>query len=126
MKHFRNITSVLLKVLLLLLFIGYNESLTLFYHAHQLDGQVVFHSHPFKQTKKSGNTTPSHHHSPKELYYIQQLNLSLWEDTSFSPQVLQNSISIEEQIFSLSTYFCPSGIQNTFHLRGPPAATFFS
>lgn len=54
--------SPILKYLLLILFLGYFGSITLFSHTHQIEGAVKAHSHPYK--------TANHQHSSGEFAVI--------------------------------------------------------
>lgn len=61
----------ILAVWLLILFVGYTGSVTLFYHTHTVGGQRIAHSHPYSQAPdKSGHT-----HSAAQLAQIAQLSL---------------------------------------------------
>ena len=60
----RNITALAL----LLLFVGYWSSITLFPHAHHINGRVYVHSHPF------ADAHPNHTHSQQEFQFIKHLS----------------------------------------------------
>lgn len=47
----------LLTGFLLVLFIGYVSSLTLFYHTHTVNGKQITHSHPYSEIPDTGNHT---------------------------------------------------------------------
>ncbi|MFO7370644.1 MAG: hypothetical protein R6X09_10275 [Bacteroidales bacterium] len=117
------------KVLLLLLFIGYYSSLNLFYHPHLINGKVVYHSHPYKNSE--GQNTgkkplPAHQHNKDEFYYIQQLDKSIWDDLVAKPNlpeiaVLQNKRIASDlpvkPVTSSNTAICP---------RAPPPLILFA
>ena len=58
-KYKRNIGAVLL----LVLFAWYWSSVTLFPHAHNIDGHIYVHSHPFSGTSNN----PGHSHTQFQL-----------------------------------------------------------
>jgi len=73
MNFKESITSIL-KFSLLILFIGYYCNMTLFYHAHIINGEVIIHSHFYKSD--SDNKTPfkNHSHPLSAFNLIFQLN----------------------------------------------------
>jgi hypothetical protein len=105
---------------LLFLFSGYHSSLTLFYHAHLCNGQVVFHSHPFESNKNASLPFASHAHSPADLAYIQELNESIWEESPETLGIPENTsfTAILSDVRSVPSYV-NQGLINT-HLRAPP------
>lgn len=78
---FKNI-NIAAKCLLLLLFLGFYSSITLFYHAHFVDGHILSHSHPYKHDKNNKTPYEPHSHSSSAYNYIQQLNEASWKDTA--------------------------------------------
>lgn len=60
-KEFRNIVTTSL----LALFLGYFGALTFFSHPHAVDGNIVFHAHPFQKS----NT--NHTHTKADFLYYQ-------------------------------------------------------
>lgn len=66
-KYKRNIGAVLL----LVLFAWYWSSVTLFPHAHNIDGHIYVHSHPFSGTSNN----PGHSHTPQQFQLIAHLSL---------------------------------------------------
>lgn len=58
--------------ILLVLFLGYYGSITLFYHSHIVFGDTIVHSHPYKT---NGQGLPSHSHSEKGYITIQLLSV---------------------------------------------------
>lgn len=65
-RSFRNIGALVL----LILFVGYWCSITLFPHVHRINGQVYVHSHPYGDW---GGT--AHTHTPQEFQFIKHLSL---------------------------------------------------
>ena len=64
--------SKFLQLILLVLFIGYYGSITLFPHSHIVNGVTIVHSHPYKTDKSS---VPSKlPHTGKEIMLIQTLS----------------------------------------------------
>ena len=66
-KYGRNIGALLL----LLLFAWHWSNITLFPHAHVIDGYVYVHSHPFSGSAHN----PTHSHSSQQLQLISYLSL---------------------------------------------------
>lgn len=58
--------------LLLILFAGYWSCVTLFPHAHRVDGFVIVHSHPFSG---AANGTAPQNHTPQQFQLIAHLSL---------------------------------------------------
>ncbi len=56
---------------LMVLFLGYYVSITLFYHTHIVQGDTIVHSHPYKTDNKG---LPSHSHSEKGYIIIHFLS----------------------------------------------------
>ena len=84
----RNITASLL----LLLFVGYWSSVTLFPHVHRIDGHVFVHSHPFSGS--SGN--PGHNHTPQQFQLIAHLSLLIATAATFVALVFGQAGKIAE------------------------------
>lgn len=59
--------------LLLLLFVGYVASITLFYHDHTINGMRVVHSHPYSEKPDTGH----HKHTCAEVEIIANLSVLL-------------------------------------------------
>ena len=62
----------------LILFTGYNSSITLFVHTHIVNSVKIVHSHPYNIFKcaknKKGEKTPLHHHTKNEYELIHTLS----------------------------------------------------
>ena len=73
MSFKESITSIL-KFSLLVLFIGYYSNITLFYHAHIINGEVIIHSHFFKSDADTKTPFKNHSHPLSAFNLIYQLN----------------------------------------------------
>lgn len=104
---------------LLILFLGYYGSITLFNHAHIVNGVTIVHSHPYKHgaSDKSAN----HNHTSKQLVLINSLS-------DFSLTVLffvlaLIALRLITSIFAIrlraNIYFNPFCFFN-YSLRAPP------
>lgn len=69
MRQRRNIVASLL----LMLFAAYWSNITLFSHAHRIDGHIYVHSHPFSGSANN----PGHTHTAQQFQLIAQLSLLL-------------------------------------------------
>lgn len=69
MKHW---LKKIMRYFLLLLFLGYYGSLTLFTHTHIVYGVTIVHSHPFKSGTEKNPF--SHQHTAKGIINIQLLS----------------------------------------------------
>lgn len=120
MGSFKKYTSYFLRSLLLFLFIGYYSSITMFYHAHLVNGQILSHSHPYKPDKNNKTPYESHPHTSSAYNFIRQLNDGNWKDTSsivwIPTPVIYNS---EICWLYVSAYVNPADCEFT-SLRGPP------
>lgn len=110
----RNISSWFL----LILFIGFISGITLFTHAHIINQELYYHSHPYDKSESK-----QHSHTEGQL----QL-LDLYYNTTLEPDVLPNvSLTVFFQIDAL-IYDCTiTSFENTlqlnhFRLRAPPKA----
>jgi hypothetical protein len=108
-----------LEFLLLLLFLGYYGSITLFPHSHIVNGVTIVHSHPYNPVKGSGSSNPEH--TGKELMLIQLLSeLFVTAVTiSFATLILSFFLFKIEVISTADGYAEPGGYRN-YSLRAPP------
>jgi len=65
---FKQSITKFLKLLPLFLFIGYYSGVTLFFHIHIVNGQVIAHSHFYKS--ESGENTPVKKHAHPSSTYV--------------------------------------------------------
>ncbi|HDR89380.1 MAG TPA: hypothetical protein ENN63_07110 [Bacteroidetes bacterium] len=117
MKQHRNQTFAWL---LLILFLGYYGSITLFIHTHTVNGITVTHSHP--SIPFSGKSKADHQHTRQEYEVIEQL--SFFFSTTAIIFITTSPILHIQQIISLHiSSKCPlSGGYCTFLLRAPPVS----
>jgi len=106
--------------LLLVIFLGYYGSITLFSHSHLIAGWKIVHSHP---SLPSADGEPErHNHSKDELLLIQML--SEFQIDSISQEVINDCpgsetgllISFCDENLTFSTSEC------NISLRAPPAS----
>lgn len=119
----------LCKVLLLLVFIGYYSSLNLFYHAHLINGQVVYHSHPYKkysQPKTGEKKSPAHQHNKDEFYFIQQLDKSVWDDLVVKPILPEIPILPKKRVVPELPASPVTASTTSICLRAPPSFILFA
>lgn len=102
--------------LLLMLFIEHICSITLFVHQHNIDGQIITHSHiTYNATGEA-----SHTHTTKQLEVIEQLaTFVALAATLCVFGVLVHNLPNREVIFYIS-HLGKTSIQH-FNLRAPPA-----
>ncbi|HPE39549.1 MAG TPA: hypothetical protein PLI77_00500 [Bacteroidales bacterium] len=121
MKNLIKNCKVAGSVVMLLLFISFYISNTMFYHTHLVNGSELSHSHPFKHQKSNNSPYESHSHSNSEYNYIQELNKAVWQKTStfvadFSP--------VAYYCKPVSLYVPPLIVESEYtfsQLRAPPA-----
>jgi len=104
---------------LLMLFLWYYGSITLFNHTHVVNGVSIAHSHPF--SSQNGETPVKHHHTANEYILIQSLShfLVIVSFLFFSFGLLKNIFretiyKTSNQVFSSPGCICANG------LRAPP------
>lgn len=103
-----------LVTLLLLLFTGYYGGITLFPHAHDVDGQRIVHSHPYSGTPSQ----PGHQHSAQQLQWLQLLSMLTWISVAF---YLGISLCGCRQIrYAVTVLRARSQHPQAYLLRGPP------
>ena len=98
MKHIRTNISRIKGYFLILLFIGYYGSITLFYHAHLVNNQIIVHSHPYKHHPLDHTPFESHSHTASAYSLIKQLNEPGWEN---APDIAR----VPEPIAFFCSYF---------------------
>ncbi len=107
---------------LLMLFLGYYGSITLFPHAHHIEnGVTIVHSHPFNSG--SDKNPVNHQHTPNGYILIQLLS-------NFVSTVIFLGLLIEVSKIIISKYILPitdECLPNLFilysnGLRAPPAS----
>jgi hypothetical protein len=118
MNYLRNKIPVFWRFLLLILFMGYYSSITLFYHAHLVNGEIIVHSHPFSKTKQ-GPFQP-HSHSSAAYVLIQHLMQANWENGPDFPQIPEPVIAPCENKISYTSPLIASDLYSIAQLRAPP------
>lgn len=109
----------ILKVMILLLFMGHYGNITLCYHTHTVDGKIFTHSHFYGFGK---STSPLQlPHTNNQLQLIQEINQITW-DSAIS------IVAVETPVFTLlNTFRCPDVQQDSLYkvvfasLRAPPS-----
>ena len=113
-----------LRMLLLLLFLGYYGGITLFPHAHVINGITVIHSHPYKSDKGSNSSTLPH--TEKQLLLIQLL--SEFITTAFTlilASLIIRSLIREIQAIPIRSGYSKPGGYRVDSLRAPPSGIYF-
>jgi hypothetical protein len=122
MKRHSNYISIFLKLLLLVLFIGYYSSITMFYHAHILaNGIVITHSHPFKSPVNNKSPFQSHSHSSTAYNLIDQLNHINCDNQQSICDIQDSHVLYSEILHSYSSPFLYFIYFSSSQLRAPPA-----
>lgn len=66
MNKGRNRGLQIVSSLIMVLFVFYFASTSLFYHSHEVDGKIISHSHPYSQNESK----PFHQHSKSEFHFV--------------------------------------------------------
>lgn len=100
-----------MKMFLLLLFLAYNGSITLFTHSHTINGKFVTHSHPF--------SPKGHQHSSSEVQHISLLTdfNATGESNSFSE--ILSPLTCTLAYMQMASLYHSAGRQTTQD-RAPP------
>lgn len=103
----------LVAIFLLILLMSYKVGVTMFVHAHDIDGTMVVHSHPF--------TSSSHNHSSTQVIAIGQLSTFTGVEYTAYEEIKDLGVAVEEigTNNSDSKVINASGLR--FSLRAPPA-----
>ena len=106
------------KYFFLILFLGFLGSITLFNHAHVVNGITIVHSHPFKS---DSNGKPIHSHNNKEFITIHLLSV-----ISVITIILYISIeSIKPLLYRIVPGIRQAVVNNlqclSYSLRAPPS-----
>ncbi len=110
--------KIFFKYFLLILFIGYYSSITLFYHSHSINSKTIYHSHPYFPLTDADGLPINHSHTENELGFIQSLNYFIY---TFIPAFLLIKLVLSGS-FRLpvkDSVFSPL-VQAGYSLRGPP------
>ncbi len=109
-----------LRILLVLLFLGYYGGITLFPHSHVINGITIIHSHPYKSDK--GNNSPTSPHTGKELLVIQLLSelIATAFILCFASLIIRSSLQ-EIQVIPIRSGYSRPGGNRVDSLRAPPS-----
>ena len=103
------------KWMLIVLFIGYYASITMFYHTHYFSWGTVTHSHPYLPTNSE---VPTHTHSPSQCLAISFLTNLLLVATVFALFIYK--ATLVQKIYIRVQHYT-SRFRNVFlPLRAPP------
>lgn len=106
----------MLKLLLLVLFIGYYGSITLFPHIHHIGTTTIVHSHPYG----GSDDCPNHSHTTGQYQTIQVLTALLlmgcigW----ILPAIITTLLFLSAEIYKV--FFLNRCLRH-YSLRAPPA-----
>jgi len=107
------------RVLLLILFLGYYGSITLFTHCHIINGVTIIHSHPYRSDK--GNDSSGLQHTGKELMVIRLLSQFFTTAVVISfATVILRSLLYEIPVKSTADGYADTNGNCTYSLRAPP------
>ena len=121
----KSFTGKLFGCFLLILFLGYYGSITLFSHSHIINGVTIVHSHPFNSDKGDGTTKLPH--SEKQLFLIQLLSELLITATSVSLAVfVLRSLLYKIPIIRTEDGYAGPGGHCSYSLRAPPVEMSYS
>lgn len=104
--------------LLLVVFLAFYASITLFPHVHHIGNEYIVHSHPFKKDSK-GNPV-GHSHTKGQLRVIHLL--SSFISTCITIAIAHKVIRTLIAVFEISQYksFLQAKEFNIYLLRAPP------
>jgi hypothetical protein len=124
MKTIKKSISAILRYLFFFLFIGYYISITMFFHAHLVNGHIITHSHPFKSYPNNKPPFQSHSHSSTAYNLIYHLNKTNWID---APALIQIPDPIVVTVAYSVGSISPDLYSNKYshpQLRAPPTVYF--
>lgn len=128
MLFFRQISpqiQQLLKIALLIFFIGHYSNVTMFYHAHDIDGKLYFHSHYFwhdsnQSTNDSQSKSHSHSHTENQLALIDIFNEISWSHQIHLPEIPSRIALIGDLLITALNRAHYANAHSFFQLRAPP------
>ncbi len=109
------------KYFFLLLFLGFLGSITLFNHAHIVNGVTIVHSHPFKS---DSNGKPLHSHSYNGFITIHFLSVVLISSLLCYLSVQPFRHVGHKTIYIITKRFVEQTFLFSYSLRAPPAKMF--
>ena len=108
-----------MRYFLLLLFLGYYGSITLFTHTHIVNGVTIVHSHPYKSG--TGKNPVTHQHTANGFIHIQLLSTFIttvsflaFSIEAFKTVLRKYFLQKNDESFSNLSFLCSNG------LRAPP------
>ena len=102
------------------LFVAYYSSITMFFHAHHIQGRVVVHSHFFRLHKDVNGQESSHAHSSESLVLIQMLDQINWDSSLELPEIPEPaSVMLEQYDKEFYSFYRPVSFELSL-LRAPP------
>lgn len=117
MHKFRKIADIAGRLFLVIIFLGYYVGSTDFMHTHELDGQIIVHSHFYFP---GANGQPAHSHSAAAFNTIAQLNLITGVAAHYmAPAMLLTLLAV---FFFEGFSKIVRQSSSTLHLRAPPVA----
>ena len=116
MKNFERTIRSILAGSLLVLFLGYVGCVTLFYHAHHINGQWIVHSHPYADSPDTGR----HTHSSLQFSLISALSTILMLAASFGFLFRLFAIRLASKAVVIINHI-PDRRPSVLSLRAPPA-----
>ncbi|KKY62708.1 hypothetical protein [Tannerella forsythia] len=100
---------------LLILFIGYAGSTTLFYHTHRINGRWITHSHPYSDAPDTGN------HTHTSAGFVTITSLNAWLILAFLPGAFCKPFTrLSGIIVSPTIHKGITRETTSLSLRGPP------
>ncbi len=110
----------ILKVMVLLLFIGHYSNITLFYHTHTIDGITYCHSHFYGFDTKEQPVPFSH--TSSQLQFIQEINQITWNSEI-------SIAAVETPVYPILSIYCFPDVNQVedrtivyTSLRAPPSS----
>lgn len=110
------------KVSLLLVFIGYYSSITLFYHIHIVNGVAVVHSHLYKSNSDSKVPVKKHSHLGYTFDIIQKLSNVYSNGAILNKIQLIVLTQVYVQLFKYNSLNSGLKIYSELPSRAPPRA----
>lgn len=110
----------IIKIFLLVLFSFHYGNITMFYHIHERNGQIIAHSHLWIFGERTETQLPPHTHTDTELKTIQQINTLQTNDAIAAIQIAKPSDYLLSTFIVYTTLKTYSNNTQQHQLRGPP------
>lgn len=115
---------ITIRLLLLVLFIGYYGNITFFSHGHIINGVTIVHSHYFHNDHGEPSDKPQHNHNSNELtliahYASLQALINIQQNFKIAIRQIATNHSIKpiDKISEIATY--------SHYRRGPPSSVLY-